>query len=93
MQVLLSQVTAPSAKTNNKNVVIDNIIDARDFKKLLRTKTNVLVCFTNSLKLSNVAIKNFKEAAEIVKGQGTMVLVDCSGYVSVILAACLLLVC
>lgn len=74
---------ASNAKSNNKNVVIDNITDARDFKKLLRTKTNVLVCFTSSLKQSAPAIKIFKEAAQIVKGQGTMVLVDCSGCVIV----------
>lgn len=53
-------------------------MDVRDFKKLLRTKTNVLVCFTSSLKQSASALKAFKEAAQIVRGQGTMVLVDCS---------------
>lgn len=65
-------------------MVIDNIADVRDFKKLLRTKTNVLVCFTNSLKQSAAAIKNFKEAAQIVRGQGTMVLIDCSGCVAIL---------
>lgn len=67
------------AKTNNKSIVIDNIIDIKDFKKLLRTKTNVLVCYTSNLKQSSEILKVFKEAALIVKGQGTMVLVDCSG--------------
>lgn len=70
-----------NAKTNTKNVIVDNITDLRDFKKLLRTKTNVLVCFTSSLKQSAPAIKAFKEAAQIVKGQGTMVLIDCTGCV------------
>lgn len=79
LQMLVLFVPAPYAKNSNKNIVIDNIVDARDFKKLLRTKTNVLVCFTSSPKLSSAAIKSFKEAAQIVKGQGTMVLVDCSG--------------
>lgn len=77
-QIIVTQVPFHAAK-NNKSVVIEDIIDARDFKKLLRTKNNVLVCFTSSVKLSASVIKNFKEAAEIVKGQGTMVLVDCSG--------------
>lgn len=56
-------------------------MDIKEFKKLLRTKTNVLVCFTSSTKQSTDVLKAFKEAAQIVKGQGTMVLVDCSRFV------------
>lgn len=54
-------------------------MDVKDFKKLLRTKTNVLVCFTSNLKQSGGVVKVLKEAAVAVKGQGTLVLVDCSG--------------
>ncbi|XP_025832812.1 protein disulfide-isomerase A5 isoform X1 [Agrilus planipennis] len=67
------------AKVNSKNAVIESIVDIKDFKKLLRTKTNVLVCFTSSIKQSNQLVKVFKEAAEVIKGHGTMVLIDCSG--------------
>lgn len=63
-----------------KNAVVDNIYDIKDFKKLIRTKTNVLVCYTNSLKQASQVIKVFREAADVIKGQGTMVLMDCSGY-------------
>lgn len=76
---MFSQVPYHLAKNNNKNVAIDNLADIKDFKKLLRTKTNVLVCYTNSLKQSGQIIKVFKEAAVVIKGHGTMVLVDCSG--------------
>lgn len=67
------------AKISTKNVVIDDIDDIKEFKKILRTKTNVLICFTNNLKQSTSIIKVFKETASIVKGLGTMVLIDCSG--------------
>lgn len=51
----------------------------KELKKLLRTKNNVLVCFVSSIKQAAPTIKVFREAAGIVRGQGTMVLVDCSG--------------
>lgn len=67
-----------NAKTKTKST-IDNITDFKDFKKLLRTKTNILVCFSRSFKESSQIIKIFKDVAESIKGEGTMVLVDCSG--------------
>lgn len=67
------------AKINNEKHVIDNIVDIKDFKKLLRTKTNVLVCFISSLKQSAPLIKTFKETAAAIKGHGTLVQIDCSG--------------
>ncbi|KAJ8949948.1 hypothetical protein NQ314_008087, partial [Rhamnusium bicolor] len=72
------QIPRCTAKTGNRKLVIDNIVDIKDFKKLLRTKTNVLVCFYNSYKQSQNVIKVFKEVADNIKGEGTMVLVDCS---------------
>ncbi|XP_012263633.2 protein disulfide-isomerase A5 [Athalia rosae] len=67
------------AKQKNQKTVIDDIVDVKDFKKLLRTKNNVLVCFITSQKQSSEIIKIFEEAADTIKGSGTMVLVDCSG--------------
>lgn len=61
------------------NPVVDNIVDVKEFKKLLRTKNNILVCYVNSVKKSAGIVKVFRETADLVKGQGTMVLVDCSG--------------
>lgn len=70
-----------TSKTSPRSTVIDTITDLKDFKKLLRTKTNILVCFTlqNSNKSSQQNIvKTFKEVAAAVKGLGTLVLIDCS---------------
>lgn len=64
---------------SNKNVVVDSITDIKDFKKLLRTKTNVLICFYNNYKQSQNVIKVFKDVADVIKGEGTMALVDCTG--------------
>lgn len=65
------------AKTPHKNVIND-IVDIKDFKKLLRTKNNVLTLFIKSVKQNSNIIKVFEETAEIIKGQGTMILIDCT---------------
>lgn len=66
------------AKTNTKNVVIDNIVEFKELKKVFRTKTNVLVLFVPNAKSHQETIRAFRDAADIVKGLGTMVLLDCS---------------
>ncbi|KAK3931157.1 Protein disulfide-isomerase A5 [Frankliniella fusca] len=58
---------------------IEELTDIKDFKKLLRTKNNILVLFISSLKAGDTTVRIFKDAASTVRGQGTMVLVDCSG--------------
>lgn len=68
---------ACSKKYENSNI-IDEIIDVKDFKKLLRTKTNVLVLFTKSATHANQFIKIFRSVSEIIKGEGTLVYVDCN---------------
>lgn len=67
-----------AAKTNAKSTVVEGITDMKDLKKLFRTKNNVLVLFVSSLKEAHSTLNAFRDAAEIVKGQGTMVLLDCS---------------
>lgn len=66
------------AKTQQKNVVIEDIQDIKEMKKLFRTKNNVLVLFTSNLKDTSNTVKAFREAAQQVKGQATAVLIDCS---------------
>ncbi|XP_055386712.1 protein disulfide-isomerase A5 [Condylostylus longicornis] len=74
---LIFMISIQSVLTKlSQNVVIDNVNDIKELKKIFRTKTNVLVMFVENTK--DVNIKVFKEAAEIVKGVGTMVLIDCS---------------
>ncbi|CAG9857417.1 unnamed protein product [Phyllotreta striolata] len=63
----------------NKKLAAEDVADMKEFKKLLRTKTNILACFYNSHKESQHVIKLFKEVSDIIKGEGTMILVDCSG--------------
>lgn len=59
-------------------MLIDNISEFKDLKKLLRTKNNVLILFTSSTKEAQGAIKALDEAAQTVKGEATAVLLDCS---------------
>ncbi|XP_035909527.1 LOW QUALITY PROTEIN: protein disulfide-isomerase A5 [Anopheles stephensi] len=61
-----------------KSPVIDNITDMKELKKLFRTKTNVLILFVAGMKENNAVLASFREAAHTVKGQGTMVLLDCN---------------
>ncbi|BES97186.1 Thioredoxin [Nesidiocoris tenuis] len=66
-------------KQNTKSNAVLEVSDIKEWKKILRTKTNVLALFVSSPKAASGQIKLFKEAAELVKGVGTMILVDCSG--------------
>ncbi|XP_053961500.1 protein disulfide-isomerase A5 [Anastrepha ludens] len=77
--ILLALLSKESgAKSNSRNAVVDDIADFKDFKKLLRTKTNVLVLFVTGVKESPVELKVFREAANAIRGTGTMVLIDCT---------------
>lgn len=77
--VLVCGVQNFQAKQNAQRPTVEELTDIKDFKKILRTKNNVLVCYVSSLKQASNIVRIFKEAAEVVKGQGTMLLVDCSG--------------
>lgn len=78
IQVTLAVVALVAAKAPSKSSVVDNISDLKDFKKLIRTRINVLVLFVKDKGSASATIKVFQEAANQVKGQGTMVLMDCS---------------
>lgn len=58
---------------------VEEVSDAKDLKKILRTKNNVLVCFISSEKEATNILKIIKETADSIKGQGTMLVVECSG--------------
>lgn len=68
-----------SGKSHTKSAVIEDIADIKDLKKLLRTKNNVLVMYVASLKEAAAGVKAFRDAAQLIKGLGTMALLDCSG--------------
>lgn len=78
-QILICETPNPLQAKNSQKNVISDIVDIKDFKKLLRTKNNVLNLFVNSPKQNASIIKVFEDTAEHIKGQGTMVFTDCSG--------------
>lgn len=62
-----------------KTLVISDISDIKEFKKLLRSKTNVLVLYINNHKSSQNVSDVFKDAANGMRGQATLVTIDCTG--------------
>ncbi|XP_075149520.1 protein disulfide-isomerase A5 [Haematobia irritans] len=78
LAILTPPITKPAFGKIKGNAVVDDIVDYKDFKKLLRTKTNVLVLYSSNIKQSSEQIRIFKETADVVKGTGTMILMDCS---------------
>ncbi|KAH8274021.1 hypothetical protein KR044_008102 [Drosophila immigrans] len=75
--MLLFFVALVAAKTK-LSAVQDDIADYKDFKKLLRTKNNVLALYVSSAKAAATELKVFREAAETIRGTGTMLYVDCA---------------
>uniref|UniRef100_A0A4W4GTJ2 Thioredoxin domain-containing protein n=1 Tax=Electrophorus electricus TaxID=8005 RepID=A0A4W4GTJ2_ELEEL len=55
--------------------LVEQVRDHKDFKKLLRTRTNVLVLYTKSGE--DAQLKLLSDAAQAVKGQGTIAWVNC----------------
>lgn len=76
--VLQLHLLTINGKLNSKNAVIEDITDVKEIKKIFRTKNNVLVLYASNVKETQNTIKILREAADLVKGQGTVVLVDCS---------------
>lgn len=67
------------SKVKHKSVLVDNISDYKELKKLFRTKNNVLVLFTsNPTKDAQNTVKALDEAAQAVKGEATAVHIDCA---------------
>ena len=61
-----------------KSGKFDEIVDHKDFKKLLKTKNNVLVAFHESKSGAGSKILTLlAEVSEKVKGLGTIAAVDC----------------
>ena len=73
--LMVIAVTSISGKTNK----IDEIVDHKDFKKLLKTKNNVLVYFHDMPKsgVGSKMVSMLTEVSEKIKGLGTIASVDC----------------
>jgi len=74
--LLLLLVALVAAKKATKSLVIP-VTDHKEFKKILRTKTNVLVLFTLDTKGSAEAAGVVAEVSAEVKGLATCLSVDC----------------
>uniref|UniRef100_A0A1A8FWA8 Protein disulfide-isomerase A5 n=2 Tax=Nothobranchius korthausae TaxID=1143690 RepID=A0A1A8FWA8_9TELE len=57
--------------------LIEKVSDHKDFKKLLRTRTNVLVLYTKTATSGESHLKLLSSVAQTVKGQGTIAWVNC----------------
>ncbi|XP_025081188.1 protein disulfide-isomerase A5-like [Pomacea canaliculata] len=64
------------AKQSKKDLVI-RVEDFKDFKKLLRTRTNLLVIFAQSEKSASKSMTLFEQVAEEMKGKATIAFVNC----------------
>lgn len=78
LQVLCQLLLIVTCKQNFKGNAVEEVSDIKDFKKILRTKTNVLSLFVSNQKRAAPFMKVYRDAADIVKGQGTMLQVDCN---------------
>ncbi|CAG0921552.1 unnamed protein product [Notodromas monacha] len=58
---------------------LQEISDHKDFKKILRTKTNVLLLFVESTRSAKPLISICQDVASKVKGSGSIFLVNCGG--------------
>ncbi|XP_031661563.1 protein disulfide-isomerase A5 [Oncorhynchus kisutch] len=57
--------------------LIEKVSEHKDFKKLLRTRTNVLVLYTKSATSGDSKLKLLSDVAQVIKGQGTIAWVNC----------------
>uniref|UniRef100_A0A8C2XPN2 Protein disulfide isomerase family A, member 5 n=1 Tax=Cyclopterus lumpus TaxID=8103 RepID=A0A8C2XPN2_CYCLU len=75
---MLSLIMSSSAFSALKvSPLIEKVSDHKDFRKLLRTRTNVLVLFTTSASSGDSHLKLLSDVAQTVKGQGTIAWVNC----------------
>lgn len=63
--------------TEEKSSSIVDVDDFKEWKKILRTRTNVLGVFVASQKTTKDIIPVFEKVATNIKGKGTIVFVDC----------------
>ena len=54
------------------------VSDLKEWKKILKTRTNILVLFADGKKPVSEFLPLFETVAEEIRGKGTMVFVDCS---------------
>ncbi|CAL1531200.1 unnamed protein product [Lymnaea stagnalis] len=77
--ILLLLIPYKSNAQNNKNrkSLIIRVDDVKEFKKLLRTKTNLLVICAQSEKATAKVMQLFEQVAEEMKGKATLAYINC----------------
>uniref|UniRef100_A0A674DYV1 Protein disulfide isomerase family A, member 5 n=1 Tax=Salmo trutta TaxID=8032 RepID=A0A674DYV1_SALTR len=73
LQVCMVSVLQAAVKVS----LIEKVSEHKDFKKLLRTRTNVLVLYTKSATSGDSKLKLLSDVAQVIKGQGTIAWVNC----------------
>ncbi|OCT60909.1 hypothetical protein XELAEV_18046933mg [Xenopus laevis] len=75
---LLLLIICPSSFLSIKvSPLIERISDHKDFKKLLRTRNNVLVLYSKSASVAEQQLKLLSNIAQDVKGRATLSWIDC----------------
>ncbi|NP_001017340.1 uncharacterized protein LOC550094 precursor [Xenopus tropicalis] len=75
---LLLLIICPSCLISIKiSPLIEKIDDHKDFKKLLRTRNNVLVLYSKSASAAEQQLKFLSNIAQDVKGRATVSWIDC----------------
>lgn len=72
-------IAVVTCQLGNKANAVEEYADHKDFKQLLRTRTNVMVLFVSSVSRAASFLKTYREAAKEVRGIGTMIMIDCGG--------------
>ncbi|XP_056292474.1 protein disulfide-isomerase A5 [Pseudoliparis swirei] len=75
--LLLLVCLLPLLQTLKVSPLIEKVSDHKDFRKLLRTRTNVLVLFTSAAPSGDSHLKLLSDVAQTLKGQGTIAWVNC----------------
>ncbi|CAN8013354.1 unnamed protein product, partial [Ixodes persulcatus] len=76
--LLLCTLQADAKKSSGRDL-IEDIVDMKQYKKLLRTKKNVMILYARSAKDAVEPLKICSDVALELKGQATLASVDCSG--------------
>ncbi|XP_021948419.1 protein disulfide-isomerase A5 [Folsomia candida] len=74
------QLSSNRIGSQKNKVVLNEMTDVKEWKRLIKSKTNVLICFGSgraSFARDDI-LGVLKEAAGVVKGLGTIALVDCA---------------
>ncbi|CAG4955451.1 unnamed protein product [Colias eurytheme] len=77
--LLLFLCIEDSEEVKKQTSSVTQVDDFKEFKKLMRSKTNVLVLYVNNHKNAKTILATFSEAANKLKGRATLVLIDCVG--------------